>query len=63
PVTGGGSGDICEGLVRKQCVCLKIMRIFEYSNVEMVLKEFIPEAIVWCQLWHPKLPLFGVYYL
>jgi hypothetical protein len=37
-VTGGGFGDIWKGFVRGQSVCIKIMRIFEDSNVEAVLK-------------------------
>jgi hypothetical protein len=37
-VTGGGYGDIWRGLVGGQCVCVKIMRIFEDSDVQAVLK-------------------------
>jgi hypothetical protein len=37
-VTGGGFGDIWKGLVRGQSVCVKIMRIFEDSNVQALLK-------------------------
>ncbi|KAJ7819723.1 kinase-like domain-containing protein, partial [Mycena olivaceomarginata] len=63
-VAGGAFGDIWKGLVQKQIVCVKIMRIFENSDVEAVLKEFGREAIIWRQLWHPNvLPFFGVYYL
>ncbi|KAJ7833623.1 kinase-like domain-containing protein [Mycena olivaceomarginata] len=63
-VAGGAFGDIWKGLVQEQSVCVKIMRIFEDSNVEEVLKEFGREAIIWRQLWHPNvLPFFGVYYL
>ncbi|KAJ7878757.1 kinase-like domain-containing protein [Mycena olivaceomarginata] len=63
-VTGGGFADIWKGLVRGQGVCVKIMRIFEDSNVEAVLKEFAREAVIWRQLCHPNvLPFFGIYYL
>ncbi|KAJ7318976.1 hypothetical protein DFH08DRAFT_819419 [Mycena albidolilacea] len=66
-VTGGGFGDIWKGFVRGQNVCVKIMRIFEDSNVEAVLKyiqEFGREAVIWRQLCHPNLlPFFGIYYL
>ncbi|KAJ6551298.1 kinase-like domain-containing protein [Mycena capillaripes] len=63
-VTGGGFGDIWKGLVRGQRVSVKIMRIFEDSDVEGVLKEFGREAVIWRQLCHPNvLPFFGVYYL
>ncbi|KAJ7852541.1 kinase-like domain-containing protein, partial [Mycena leptocephala] len=63
-VTAGGYGDIWRGLVGGQCVCVKIMRIFEDSDVQAVLKEFGREALIWRQLCHPNvLPFFGLYYL
>ncbi|KAJ7093746.1 kinase-like domain-containing protein [Mycena epipterygia] len=63
-VTGGGFGDIWRGLVRGQGVSVKIMRIFEDSDVQAVLKEFGREALIWRQLCHPNvLPFFGLYYL
>ncbi|KAJ7883497.1 kinase-like domain-containing protein [Mycena olivaceomarginata] len=66
-VTGGGFGDIWKGFVRGQSVCVKIMRVFEDSNVEAVLKyiqEFGREAVIWRQFCHPNLlPFFGIYYL
>jgi hypothetical protein len=37
-VTGGGFGDIWQGLVRGQGVCVKVMRIFEDSDIQVVLK-------------------------
>ncbi|KAJ7800305.1 kinase-like domain-containing protein [Mycena olivaceomarginata] len=63
-VTGGGFGDIWKGLIHGQSVSVKIMRIFEDSDVETVLKEFSREALIWRQLCHPNvLPFFGLYYL
>ncbi|KAF7369136.1 Protein kinase domain-containing protein [Mycena venus] len=63
-VTGGGFGDIWKGLVRGQGVSVKIMRIFEDSDIKAVLKEFGREAVIWRQLCHPNvLPFFGVYHL
>ncbi|KAJ7797931.1 kinase-like domain-containing protein [Mycena olivaceomarginata] len=62
-LAGGGFGDIWKGLVRGQSVCVKIMRIFDNSTVEAVLKEFGREALICRQLCHPNvLPFFGVYY-
>ncbi|KAJ7788798.1 hypothetical protein B0H13DRAFT_1676392 [Mycena leptocephala] len=45
--------------------CLRqIMRIFEDSDVQVVLKEFGREALIWRQMCHPNvLPFFGLYYL
>ncbi|KAJ7238060.1 kinase-like domain-containing protein [Mycena haematopus] len=63
-VTGGGFGDLWQGLVRGQSVSVKIMRIFKDAQVDTVLKEFGREALIWRQLCHPNvLPFFGVYYL
>ncbi|KAJ6466800.1 kinase-like domain-containing protein [Mycena sanguinolenta] len=63
-VTGGSFGDIWKGLVRGQSVCVKVMRVFEDSDIEDALKEFGREALIWRQLCHPNvLPFFGVYYL
>ncbi|KAF7369138.1 Protein kinase domain-containing protein [Mycena venus] len=63
-VAAGGFGDIWKGFIRGQSVSVKIMRIFEDSDVHTVLKEFGREAIIWRQLYHPNLlPFFGLYYL
>ncbi|KAJ7289148.1 kinase-like domain-containing protein, partial [Mycena rebaudengoi] len=63
-VTGGAFGDIWKGLVHGQCVSIKIMRVFQDSDVEAVQKEFSREALIWRQLCHPNvLPFFGLYYL
>ncbi|KAJ7113531.1 hypothetical protein C8R44DRAFT_796689, partial [Mycena epipterygia] len=40
------------------------MRLFEDSDVAVVLKEFGREALIWRQLFHPNLlPFFGLFYL
>ncbi|KAJ7113481.1 kinase-like domain-containing protein, partial [Mycena epipterygia] len=63
-VAAGGFGDIWKGLFRGQTVSVKVMRLFEDSDVAVVLKEFGREAVIWRQLCHPNLlPFFGVYYL
>ncbi|KAF8201248.1 kinase-like domain-containing protein, partial [Mycena galopus ATCC 62051] len=63
-VAGGGFGDIWKGVIRGQSVCVKIMRIFEESDIQAALKEFGREAVIWRQMCHPNvLPFFGVYYL
>ncbi|KAJ6466784.1 kinase-like domain-containing protein [Mycena sanguinolenta] len=63
-ITGGGFGDLWQGLVCGQSVSVKIMRIFKDTQVDTVLKEFGREALIWRQLCHPNvLPFFGVYYL
>ncbi|KAJ7113586.1 kinase-like domain-containing protein, partial [Mycena epipterygia] len=63
-VAAGGFGDIWKGVFRGQNVSVKVMRLFEDSDVQAVLKEFGREAVIWRQLFHPNLlPFFGLYYL
>ncbi|KAF7343343.1 Protein kinase domain-containing protein [Mycena venus] len=63
-VAAGGFGDIWKGQVSGQTVSVKIMRIFQDSHVEAVIKEFSREALIWRQLCHPNLlPFFGLYHL
>ncbi|KAJ7719093.1 kinase-like domain-containing protein [Mycena maculata] len=63
-VAAGSFGDIWKGLVRGQSVSVKIMRVFQETDVQATLKEFGREAVIWRQLCHPNLlPFFGLYYL
>ncbi|KAJ7113486.1 hypothetical protein C8R44DRAFT_631073 [Mycena epipterygia] len=63
-VAAGGFGDVWKGLFHRQNVSVKVMRLFEDSDVAAVLKEFGREAVIWRQLCHPNLlPFFGLYYL
>ncbi|KAJ7861035.1 kinase-like domain-containing protein [Mycena leptocephala] len=62
-VAGGSYGDVYKGLLCGQTVAVKMMRVFETSDVEALLKEFGREALIWRQLCHPNLlPFFGLYY-
>ncbi|KAJ7921746.1 kinase-like domain-containing protein [Mycena leptocephala] len=64
PVAVGGFGDVCKGVIQGQAVAVKVMRVFEDSDIEAVLKEFGREALIWRQLSHPNLlPFFGIYHL
>ncbi|KAJ6571115.1 kinase-like domain-containing protein [Mycena capillaripes] len=63
PVAGGGFGDVYQGLVQGQSVCVKVMRLFRIQDIQVVLKQFGQEGLIWRQLCHPNvLPFFGVYY-
>ncbi|KAJ6530242.1 hypothetical protein B0H19DRAFT_967732 [Mycena capillaripes] len=63
-VAAGGCGDIWKGLVQGHSVCVKVMRVFQASDAQAVLKEFSREALIWRQLCHPNLlPFFGLYHL
>ncbi|KAJ7235048.1 kinase-like domain-containing protein [Mycena rebaudengoi] len=62
-VAAGGFGDIWQGSVRGQHVSVKVMRIFRKDDVEVAMKDFGREALIWRQLSHPNLlPFFGLYY-
>ncbi|KAJ8077705.1 hypothetical protein PM082_002138 [Marasmius tenuissimus] len=64
PVAGGGFGDVWKGRVAEQTVCLKVVRVFNASDLQQLVKEYMQEAIVWQQLRHPNLlPFVGMYYL
>ncbi|KAF7325333.1 Protein kinase domain-containing protein [Mycena venus] len=62
-VAGGSFGDIYRGFLGGQSVAIKMMRLFQQSDIDVLLKEFAREALIWRQLCHPNvLPFFGLYY-
>ncbi|KAJ7679140.1 kinase-like domain-containing protein [Mycena polygramma] len=62
-VAGGSFSDVHKALFEGQYVAVKMMRVFEGSDIEALLKEFGREALIWRQLCHPNLlPFFGLYY-
>ncbi|KAG7095933.1 hypothetical protein E1B28_006617 [Marasmius oreades] len=66
PIAAGGFGDVWKGVIGNSTepVCLKIVKIYQKSDVEKLSREYIREAIVWRQMKHPNLlPFFGIYYL
>ncbi|KAJ7651216.1 kinase-like domain-containing protein [Roridomyces roridus] len=61
-VDGGSFSDVYQGYLHGQCVAVKMMRVFDQSDIEAVLKCFGREAIIWRQLSHPNLlPFYGLY--
>ncbi|KAJ7702085.1 hypothetical protein B0H14DRAFT_2263246, partial [Mycena olivaceomarginata] len=63
-VNGGAFADIWKTHFHNETVCVKVMRVFETSEVETLLKGFRKEAIIWRQLTHPNLlPFLGAYFL
>ncbi|KAJ7938871.1 kinase-like domain-containing protein [Mycena leptocephala] len=63
-VAAGAFGDIWQGRVQGQSVCIKMMRVFRDTDIQDVLKAFGREALIWRQLSHPNLlPFFGLYYM
>ncbi|KAF9254437.1 kinase-like protein [Marasmius fiardii PR-910] len=64
PVGGGAFGDVWQGRIGQQLVCLKVVRAFRRSDIQLILKDYMQEAIIWRQLDHPNvLPFMGIYYL
>jgi len=62
PVAAGGFADIYKGHLLGQIVCLKVIRLYQTSNLNSFLKHFATEAILWGQLSHPNLlPFYGLY--
>ncbi|KAF7341506.1 Protein kinase domain-containing protein [Mycena venus] len=62
-VAGGSFGNVYTGFLCGQSVTVEMMRIFEQSDIDVLLKEFGREALIWRQLSHPNLlPFYGLYY-
>ncbi|RDB17478.1 hypothetical protein Hypma_001588 [Hypsizygus marmoreus] len=62
PITGGSFADIYKGKFQGETVCLKVMRLYQTSDIDSFLKRFSAEAILWGQLSHPNLlPSYGIY--
>lgn len=64
PVAGGGFGDVYKGKYQKQEIALKVLKVYQKSDMEKLLKDFSCEATTWRQLDHPNvLPFYGVFHL
>ncbi|KAK1227559.1 hypothetical protein PQX77_009469 [Marasmius sp. AFHP31] len=67
PIAAGGFGDVWKGVIGdsdEQVVCLKVVKVYQTSDIEALFKDYLGEAIVWRQLEHPNLlPFLGIYHL
>ncbi|KAF9455773.1 hypothetical protein BDZ94DRAFT_1205430 [Collybia nuda] len=62
PVAAGSFADIHQGRFQNQVVCIKLIRVYQSSQVEYIVKQFSREAILWGQLSHRNLlPFYGIY--
>ncbi|KAJ7730312.1 kinase-like domain-containing protein, partial [Mycena metata] len=60
---GGAFADVYKGSLDGQSIAVKMMRVFEDSDIATLLKQFGREALIWRQLCHPNLlPFVGLYY-
>ncbi|KAJ7440169.1 kinase-like domain-containing protein [Mycena latifolia] len=63
-VAAGAFGDVWKGLVRGHSVSVKVMRLFQDTDIKAILKEFGREALIWRQFSHPNLlPFYGIFYV
>ncbi|KAF5357113.1 hypothetical protein D9756_006791 [Leucocoprinus leucothites] len=62
-VTGGGFSDIYRGRAGQQPLCLKVVRLFQKSESEALLKMYAKEAILWGNAHHPNIvPFYGIFF-
>lgn len=64
PLASGSFADIHMGHLRGEYVCLKVVRVYQTSVYQHIVKIIAREAILWRQLSHPSLlPFYGLYRL
>ncbi|KAF8055785.1 kinase-like domain-containing protein [Lyophyllum atratum] len=64
PVAAGSYADIYKGTMGDQPVCMKVIRVYQTTQVGHFLKACSKEAILWGQLSHANLlPIYGLYRL
>ncbi|KZP29973.1 kinase-like protein [Athelia psychrophila] len=62
PVQGGSFGDVFRGDMAGCVIAVKVIRVYQESNMDKILKSFSREAVIWRQLSHPNvLPFYGVF--
>jgi serine/threonine protein kinase len=67
-VAAGGFGDVYKGEIKgpgqKKDLAIKVLKVYQDSNTEKIIKSFVTEAVTWKQLSHPNvLPIYGIYHL
>ncbi|KAF8071537.1 armadillo-type protein [Lyophyllum atratum] len=62
PLAAGSFADIYKGTFKGRAVCMKVIRIYQTSQLDYFLKLCSKETILWEQLSHQNLlPLYGLY--
>ncbi|KAF7982525.1 hypothetical protein HWV62_28142 [Athelia sp. TMB] len=63
-IAGGSFGEVYKGTMSGNDIAVKMLKLYERSNMDDFLKKFAREAVMWRQLSHANvLPFFGVYRL
>ncbi|KZP14187.1 kinase-like protein, partial [Athelia psychrophila] len=62
PVEGGSFGEVFKGDMAGCLIAVKVLRVYQKSKMDKILKSFSREAVMWRQLSHPNvLPFYGVF--
>ncbi|KAF7983089.1 hypothetical protein HWV62_24015 [Athelia sp. TMB] len=63
-VVGGSFGEVYKGRMAGNDIAVKVLKVYQDSDMDAILKNFAREAVIWRQLSHPNvLPFFGVFRL
>ncbi|KAG6883011.1 hypothetical protein C0992_009984 [Termitomyces sp. T32_za158] len=63
PINRGGFADIYRGEFQGRLVCLKVIRLYQSTDIKDFMKHCSREAILWSQLRHLNvLPFYGLYW-
>ncbi|KAF6742818.1 kinase-like domain-containing protein [Ephemerocybe angulata] len=63
-VTAGHFGEIWKGRFRGRAVCMKVLKVYQRSDVTKLLRLFAREGILWSHLSHENLlPFYGFHRL
>ncbi|KAF5349511.1 hypothetical protein D9756_009020 [Leucocoprinus leucothites] len=61
--SSGGFSDIFRGRFGERDLCLKVVRLYQKSDTDALLKLYAKEVILWGHLQHPNIvPFYGAYY-
>jgi len=64
PVARGSFGEVWKGTYEGKLIAVKVLHVYEKSDLVRLLKKFTGEAVIWKQLRHDNiLPFQGVYHL
>ncbi|KAF7976136.1 hypothetical protein HWV62_7433 [Athelia sp. TMB] len=64
PVAGGSFGELYKGSMGKRDVAIKVLRVYQKSDMNRILKAFAHEAIIWRQLSHQNvLQFYGLFHI
>ncbi|TFK25613.1 kinase-like protein [Coprinopsis marcescibilis] len=64
PVAAGHFSEVYQGSFRGNAVAIKVLKLYQHSDIAKALKIFHRESIIWGQLAHENLlPFYGIFHL